>query len=221
MEILLYILIIGIPLVAQLYINSVYSESKRKANSSGLCGQEVARKILDSNGLENVHIVEVNGVLSDHYDPRQKVVRLSTEIFHGESVAALSVAAHECGHAIQDKENYAFLRLRALLVPVVNFINNTAYVIFLISVFLQLFDFMLIAFAAVFMTLIFQIITLPVEFNASSLALKQVNDLKLVNKSDSEVAERMLKAAAFTYVAAVISSLLNMLRILMRVRDRD
>lgn len=221
MEILLYILIIGIPLIAQLYINSVYSESKQKANSKGLCGQEVARKILDANGLENVHIVEVNGVLSDHYDPRQKVVRLSTEIFHGESVAALAVAAHECGHAIQDKENYAFLRIRALLVPVVNFINNTAYIIFLISVFLQLFDFMLIAFAAVFMTLIFQIITLPVEFNASALALKQVEKLNIVTKDDSDAAGRMLKAAALTYVAAVISSLLNMLRILMRFRDRD
>lgn len=221
MDIILILLIIAIPFASHMYINSVYSETRGKANSKGLCGQEVARKILDANGLDKVHVVEVNGILTDHYDPRRNVVRLSTEVFHGESIAALAVAAHECGHAIQDKEGYPLLRLRALLVPVVNLVNYTAYIVFLASMLLQVFDYIYWAAAMVFITLIFQLVTLPVEFNASSRALKQIKKESLVSKSDSEGAERMLKAAALTYVAALLSSLLNLLRILSRIRNRD
>ena len=221
MDIILILLIIAIPFFSHLYINNVYSEMRGKANSKGLCGQEVARQILDANGLDRVHVVEVRGVLNDHYDPRQKVVRLSTEVFHGESVAALAVAAHECGHAIQDKEGYALLRLRSLLVPVVNLVNYSAYIILLICMFLQVFDYIYWAAALAFISLIFQLVTLPVEFNASSRALAQIKKESLVDKKDKDGAERMLRAAALTYVAALLSSLLNLLRIIMRLRNRD
>ena len=220
MDLILYLAVLIIPIVAQINISSTYSKCRNVANSKGLCGQEVARKILDANGLDNVHIVEVRGNLSDHYDPSQKVVRLSTEVFHGESVASLAVAAHECGHAIQDKENYTWLRIRHFFVPIVNIITYSAYIMFFVSIFLQIVDLLLIAVASVLIGLVFQLITLPVEFNASDRALKQLNKLSLVTKEDSEGAGQMLKAAAWTYVAAVLSSLLNLLR-LMRYFDRD
>ena len=220
MDLILYLAVLIIPIIAQINISSTYSKCRNVANSKGLCGQEVARKILDANGLDNVHIVEVRGNLSDHYDPNQKVVRLSTEVFHGESVASLAVAAHECGHAIQDKENYTWLRIRTFFVPIVNIITYSAYIMFFVSIFLQMIDLLLVAVASVLIGLIFQLITLPVEFNASDRALKQLNKLSLVTKEDSEGAGQMLKAAAWTYVAAVLSSLLNLLR-LMRRFDRD
>jgi Zn-dependent membrane protease YugP len=220
LDLILYLAVLIIPIVAQINISSTYSKCRNVANSKGLCGQEVARKILDANGLDNVHIVEVRGNLSDHYDPSQKVVRLSTEVFHGESVASLAVAAHECGHAIQDKENYTWLRLRHFFVPIVNIITYSAYIMFFVSIFLQIVDLLLVAVASVLIGLVFQLITLPVEFNASDRALKQLNKLSLVTKEDSEGAGQMLKAAAWTYVAAVLSSLLNLLR-LMRHFDRD
>ena len=220
MDLILYLAVLIIPIIAQINISSTYSKCRNIVNSKGLCGQEVARKILDANGLDNVHIVEVRGNLSDHYDPNQKVVRLSTEVFHGESVASLAVAAHECGHAIQDKENYTWLRIRTFFVPIVNIITYSAYIMFFVSIFLQLIDLLLVAVASVLIGLIFQLITLPVEFNASDRALKQLNKLSLVTKEDSEGASQMLKAAAWTYVAAVLSSLLNLLR-LMRYFDRD
>jgi Zn-dependent membrane protease YugP len=220
LDLILYLAVLIIPIVAQINISSTYSKCRNIANSKGLCGQEVARKILDANGLDNVHIVEVRGNLSDHYDPSQKVVRLSTEVFHGESVASLAVAAHECGHAIQDKENYTWLRIRHFFVPIVNIITYSAYIMFFVSIFLQIVDLLLVAVASVLIGLVFQLITLPVEFNASDRALKQLNKLSLVTKEDSEGAGQMLKAAAWTYVAAVLSSLLNLLR-LMRHFDRD
>lgn len=220
MDLLLYLLVLIIPLIAQINVSSTFSKFKQVANSKKICGQEVARAILDANGLDRVHVVEVRGSLTDHYDSSQKVVRLSTEVFHGESVAALAVAAHECGHAIQDKENYALLRIRAFLVPIVNLITYSAYIMFFVSLFLQMMDFILVAVAVVFVSLLFQLVTLPVEFNASERAMKELNKLSLVNKSEKEGAQATLKAAAWTYVAAVLSSVINLLRLL-RYVDRD
>ena len=121
--IVLSIIGFGAVLFAQFRINSSYSKYKKVSSNKGMSGCEVARQILDSNGLSNVHVVEVKGELSDHYDPTRKVVRLSSDIFHGTSIASISVAAHECGHAIQDKENYTFMRIRSALVPIVNLVS--------------------------------------------------------------------------------------------------
>ena len=206
--------------MAQLNISKTYNKYRNIANKKGLCGQEVARKILDANGLDRVHIVEVRGSLSDHYDPKHKVVRLSTEVFHGESISALSVAAHECGHAIQDKEDYFWLRFRTLFVPIVNIITYSAYILFFVSIFLQLIDLLPVAIVSVFVGLFFQLITLPVEFNASQRALSKLNELNLVDSTEEDGASQMLKSAAMTYVAAVLSSLLNLLRLLSYL-DRD
>lgn len=220
-NIVLYILILLIPTIATININSVYSKYKGRENKNKLSGFEVARKILDENGLQNMYIVEVHGNLTDHYDSNQKVIRLSTDVFHGETLAAAAVAAHECGHAIQDKEGYSFMRIRSFLCPIVNFATYIAYLIFFISVFLQAFDFLTVAIVLVLLSLLFQVVTLPVEFDASKRALKEIEKLELVDKEEKEGTEKVLKAAALTYVAAVLSSVLNLVRLIMEYSRRD
>ena len=217
----LYLLILVVPIIASLNINSTYSKYKQEKNKGKLSGFEVARKILDENGLEKMYIVEVPGDLSDHYDPSQKVVRLSTDIFHGETIAAAAVAAHECGHAIQDKENYAMMRIRASLVPIVNLVTYAAYIIFAASMIFQIMDLMPVAFVSVLCSLVFQLVTLPVEFDASKRALVQLKKLELVDKKEHEGTQKMLKAAALTYVASVVSSVLNLLRIVLMFSGRQ
>lgn len=209
----LYILILIIPLIASLNINSNYKKYKGINNKNKLSGFEVARKVLDANGLKDMYIVEVRGELTDHYDPTQKVVRLSTDIYHGETIAAAAVAAHECGHAMQDKEGYKMMKIRSSLVPIVNLITYAAYIMFALSIIFQMFDLLMVAIISVLFGLVFQIVTLPVEFDASKRALVQLKELKLVDKKEHEGTEKMLKAAALTYVAAVLSSLLNLLRL--------
>ena len=218
--IILYLLVLVIPLIATINVNSTYSKYKNIANKKNLTGFDVARAILDANGLNSMYIVETPGNLTDHYDPSQKVVRLSSDIYHGSSIASLAVAAHECGHAIQDKENYTFMRIRASLVPVVNFITYGAYILFAISILLSLVDLLIVAVGAVLAGLIFQLVTLPVEFDASSRALKQVQKLELVTNTDLEGSKKVLTAAALTYVASVLSSLLNLVRLLMVYNNR-
>lgn len=220
-NLVLYLLVLIIPLIASININSCYKKYKNKNNSKGISGFEVARKILDENGLNNMYIVEVKGNLSDHYDPKQKVVRLSSDVFHGETIAAAAIAAHECGHAIQDKEAYGWMRVRSAIYPIVNFGTTLAYVLFFISIFLEMVNLLLIAVAMVLLGLIFQLVTLPVEFDASSRALKCLTTYNLVSVEEHEGSKKVLKAAALTYVAAVLSSLLNLIRLLnLYGRDR-
>ena len=218
--IVLYILILIIPLLATININSTYGKYKQLINQKSLTGFDVARAILDANDMKNMYIVETPGNLTDHYDPKQKVVRLSTDIYHGNSIASVAVAAHECGHAIQDKTGYAFMRLRAALVPVVNFVTYSAYIMFFISIILGYAGLLLVAIASVLVGLLFQLITLPVELDASKRALVQLEKLDLVDKADKDGSKKVLKAAALTYVAAVLSSLLNLLRLLSYYRRR-
>lgn len=218
--ILIYFLILLIPAIASFNITATYNKYKRENNKKKLSGFEAARKILDENGLKDMYIVEVKGDLTDHYDPTQKVVRLSSDIFHGETIAAVAVAAHECGHAIQDKDNYTFMRIRSMICPVINFSTYIAYILFFISIFLQMFDMLLIAIGLVSLSLVFQVVTLPVEFDASKRALKFLKDYEILGKDEVEGSEKVLKAAALTYVAAVLSSILNLVRLLMYYGDR-
>ena len=218
--IILYVLILIIPLIATLNINSTYGKYKQIINQKSLTGFDVARAILDANDMKDMYIVETPGNLTDHYDPKQKVVRLSTDIYHGNSIASVAVAAHECGQAIQDKTGYAFMRIRASLVPVVNFVTYSAYIMFFISIILGYAGLLLVAIASVLVGLLFQLVTLPVEFDASRRALVQLEKEGLVDQADKEGSKKVLKAAALTYVAAVLSSLLNLLRLLSMLNRR-
>ena len=210
-----------ITLVAQFFVSSSYKKYKKINTKSGLQGFEVARRILDSNGLTNVDIVETKGELTDHYDPERKVVRLSSDIYHGATIASSSVAAHECGHAVQDKEGYFFLRLRASLVPLVNFSSKAGYIALMIGL---LFGWLELAWFGIFLELailFFQLITLPVEFDASRRAAELLKREALVEKGEQAGSKKMLNAAAMTYVASVVSTLLQILRLVLIVSNRD
>lgn len=219
--ILLSIIGFGAVLFAQFRINSSYSKYKKVSSNKGISGCEVARQILDSNGLSNVHIVEVKGELSDHYDPTRKVVRLSSDIFHGSSIASISVAAHECGHAIQDKENYTFMRIRSALVPVVNLVSYLGYFISIFAFIIGVMGYLKIGIITLLATVLFQLVTLPVEFDASKRAKVQMEKLGIADPSELEGVSSMLGAAAMTYVASLLSSLMNLLRLILMFSNRD
>lgn len=206
---------------AQAFITSTYKKYSEFENTKKMSGAETARKILDENGLSNVKVMEVSGFLSDHYDPSAKVVRLSSTNYSGRSVAGLSVAAHECGHAIQDKENYTFLRFRASLVPFVNFSSYAGYLAITIGCIMGILGIVKIGILLECVILLFQVVTLPVEIDASRRALKEVERLKLLNNSEFEKGKTVLIAAALTYVASVASTLLQILRLLFMFRRND
>jgi len=210
-----------ITLAAQFYLNSKYNKYSKINCKSDLSGVEVARKILDANGLTDVHVTEVKGILSDRYDPKRKVVRLSKDIFHGTSIASVSVAAHECGHAIQHKDGYFFIKLRGILVPFVNFSSNFGYIAIMIGLIFGLTDLAWGGFGLLFMILIFQLVTLPTEFNASSRAREQLSKLQVIDDYELDGSKKMLNAAALTYVAGLASTLLELLRMALIIANRD
>lgn len=220
MDILLYLAIIIIPVVAQINISVSYGKYKKINNSKGLSGFEVARKILDANGLEDIYVVETSGNLSDHYDPNRKVIKLSKDIFNGDTIAAASVAAHECGHAIQDKDNYTFMRIRSFLVPVVNLASSFSWIVIFIGLMSEALNIFMFGIGLISVGLVFQLITLPVEFDASKRAKKELEKLKLIGSGEEVGVAKMLNSAAMTYVASVLTSVLEIIRLIAIFDDR-
>lgn len=209
-----------ITLIAQLGINETYKKYKKTNNQNKISGFEVARKILDENELQNVKLELVNGELSDHYDPTKKVIRLSNDIYNGKTIAAISVAAHECGHAIQDKVDYKFMKIRSSLIPIVNLISYAGYFTVFISLIFGVLGYIYVGIITILATLIFQLITLPVEFDASKRALKELEKYELIQNEEIKGSRTMLKAAAFTYVASVISTIMSLLRLILILINR-
>src|SRR5574344_256388 len=203
-----------VPALAQISITNSYNEYKSIKNGNGLQGKDIARKILDENNLKEISIEETNGNLTDHYDPSAKVIRLSSDIFNGTSIASAAVAAHECGHAIQDKVGYSFLKFRTIIYPIVNVATSISYWIILLGFLFELLDLIYVGIALTCFGLVFQIITLPVEFDASSRAEKLLNNYQLVTTDEELGVKKVLGAAAMTYVAGVLSSSLQILRLL-------
>ncbi len=218
-----FLLIIGfiISLAAQIYVNVSYRKYKNIENSKGLTGFDVARKILDENGLKDIYVTEVRGNLTDHYDPGRKVIRLSTDIFHGKTIASSSVAAHEVGHAIQDKEGYSFMRFRSMMFPLVRFSSYGGYIAILVGAIFELMDLIWFGIGLEIVILLFQIVTLPVEFNASSRAKNELAKYNLLNNNEINSSDKMLRAAAYTYVASVLTTILQILRLIVMFSDRD
>lgn len=218
----------GLPLLgvlitalAQLFINRSYNKYRLVETKKKMTGAETARAILDANGLTNIKINKVSGKLTDHYDPRNKTINLSREIYEGDSIASVSVAAHECGHAIQDKDNYTFLRIRASLVPIVNFSSKFGYIVVIIGLIFNIIGLAKFGIFLLLLILLFQLVTLPVEFNASSRAGSQLLSLNILSDYEQDDSKTMLKAAAFTYVASLMSTLLQILRLALIVIGRD
>lgn len=214
----LYLLALLIPLIAQIYVSNRYKKYSNLDNSKNLTGFEVARKILDKNGLKNLYIVETKGTMTDHYDPKRKTVRLSSEVYHGTSIASVAIAAHECGHAIQDKNGYLFMRFRSFIFPIVNLGTRFAYVVLFIGLLANIMNLIWLGILLVGLGLVFQLVTLPVEFNASKRALEEIE--LLIDKDEYNGTKTMLNAAALTYVAGVLSSALEIIRLILIFNSR-
>jgi Zn-dependent membrane protease YugP len=205
---------------AQIQIKSTYGRYSQVASSLGVTGAQAARQILDNNGLRDIAVEAVPGELSDHYDPSAKAVRLSEGNFYSTSVAAVAVAAHECGHALQDAKGYWPMNVRAALVPVANIGSSVGPMLVMAGIFFSSFSFLvnigILLFAAAFL---FHVVTLPVEFDASSRALKLV-DGEMLQGEENQGARRVLTAAAWTYVATTLYSLLQLGQLLMLRNNR-
>ena len=208
----LYFLFLVPPLIigfaVQHWLKKTVAANMQVPIANGLSGAEVARQILDRNGLHDVPVdTSPGGPLSDHYDPRQKSVHLSEPVYGGRSVASTAIAAHEVGHAIQHAKAYTPFRARSALFPVVAFASNAWFFLLIGGVFLQVLGLIQLAIVLYALVVLFQLVTLPVEFDASRRALAQVNDLGLVVPSESQGARKVLTAAAMTYVAAALAAL--------------
>lgn len=210
-----------IALLAQWNVKSTYSKYQKVFNSRGITGAMAARQILDQNGLYHVRIESVSGELTDHFDPRTNVVRLSNGVYNGTSVAAVGVAAHEVGHAIQYAQEYAPMRFRAAIIPATQIGSTLSYplvVLGLIFGALPLVDLGIMLFSLV---VLFQLVTLPVEFNASRRALNTLESSHILDSDEVRQSGKVLTAAALTYVAALATALLNLLRLIAIRGNRD
>lgn len=207
---------------AQFKVSSTTNKYFRVHTQRGYTGEDTARAILNANGIYDVRIEMTRGTLSDHYDPRSKTLRLSTDVYRGTSITSVAVAAHECGHAIQHARGYAPLNIRGAIVPVVNFASSASWALIAIGLFMSSFSFLLkigiLLFSA---TVIFQLVTLPVEFNASSRALVQIENLGIVSHDEVRKSRKVLNAAALTYVAAAATAVLQLLRLIIIADRRD
>ncbi len=220
-----FLALIIIPLIigmyAQMRVSSSYSRFSQVRSRGGLTGLDAARAVLRSAGIDDVEIVPIEGHLTDHYDPTRKVLALSRENYSGTSLAALGVAAHEAGHAIQHKEKYAPLQLRMSLVPITNFACSLLPIVMLGGFFLFHSVMTIYVGIAIYLILaVFQLVTLPVEFNASTRAKLHLRKLGIIEGDEAAGVENVLDSAAFTYVAAFISSLGWLLYLLAASRER-
>lgn len=206
---------------AQSKVNSAYNKYATVRNRGGITGAQAARRILDSNGLQNVPIEVSNRRLSDHYDPRKRVMRLSPQVYNDPSIASVSIAAHEAGHAIQHANGYMPLRFRNIMAPLVSVVSNLAWPILIIGLMIiaagnsfegnMIFNIGIICYTS---AVLFQAVTLPVEFNASNRAIQQMNELGIIYMEETASAKKVLSAAALTYVAALAATIATLLRIL-------
>ena len=225
----LYLMLLGPPMLLAMWatfkVKTAFRKAKKIRVSSGMSGAEAAAHILERSGLYHVAIEPTNGFLSDHYDPRKKVLRLSPEVYQGRSIAAVGIAAHEVGHAIQDSTEYAPLAFRNGLVPMASIGSTLSVVLiaagFLLSMFAPAFRILAIVGLGLFgIVVLFQLVNLPVEFNASSRARKILLNLQMVTAEEDRVVGEVLSAAALTYVAATLTAILTLLYYVSRIYGR-
>jgi len=209
-----------IGLWAQHRVKSTFARNLDVPVANGMTGAQVARRVLDANGLHEVPIEETPGSLSDHYDPRSRSVHLSPEVFQGVSVASTAVAAHEVGHAIQHAQAYAFFRFRSAMFPAVQFSSNIWFLFLIGGFFFAITEFIVLAVALYSIAVLFQVVTLPVEFDASSRARRQLNELGLVVASEGAGVKSVLSAAAWTYVAGALAAVAMLLYYLSLLNNR-
>ena len=222
----LYYLILVVPAllvaaVARLKVNSAFNRYRSVPTSINMTGYDAARRILDDNGLRGIPVEHVSGRLTDHYDPRARVIRLSDGVFGSNSVAAVGIAAHEAGHAVQYADSYAPIKLRSALLPVTNIGSTISMPLILLGMFMGI---PALAYAGIILfstVMLFQLVTLPVEFNASKRAVSVLSGFGMLSKEELAGSKKVLSAAALTYVAALLVSFMNLLRLLLIVGGRS
>ena len=211
-------------MIASAHVNNTYRIYSQVPSDAGITGAQAAERIIRSCGLQGVVVRHVSGNLTDHYDPRSKTVNLSDAVYGSVSVAAIAVAAHECGHALQHQKNYAPLTIRGALVPAANFGSTIAWPLILIGLFINSHTgtFMIQAGILCFsLAVLFQLVTLPVEFDASHRALRVIEDIGIVSQREMQLSRKVLVAAALTYVAGAASAILQLLRLVLLFGGRD
>jgi len=222
----LFILLIGVPLAfglwAQFRVSSAFKTYKEIPAASGVSGAETARRILADAGINDVQVLEINDMLGDHYDPTDKRLCLSTDVYNGDSLAAVGIAAHECGHALQHKLNYGPLNLRMQIVPATQFASQILPFVILGGFFFHMTGLINIGIACYAILMVFQLITLPVEFDASNRAKAILQQMGIVQPGEEAAGvNAVLNAAALTYVAAFVAALGNLIYLLMARRDDE
>lgn len=220
MELILFFLPIILMFAAQKYITSTYKKHSTESVSTGKSGYEAARIMLDQNNLSNVKILQVQGELTDHFDPRTNTVSLSKSVYNDASIASVAIAAHECGHAIQHQENYIPIKIRQVMVPVVNISSKIGFAMIFIGLFAQLLNIAFIGLILMSAGLLFQLVTLPVEFNASRRAKAFLYEKNIVTEIEKTKVNSMLNAAAMTYLASFFATIMSMLRLLLIINRR-
>lgn len=203
-------------LIAQLMVKSTFNKYSKEKNEYGYTARDVARRILDDNGLQNINIEHISGDLTDHYDPSANVIRLSDSVYNSTSVAAIGVAAHEVGHAIQHSQGYSPIKIRQAIIPITRIGSNLAVPLVIIGMLFSALEWLIPV--GIFLytgVVIFQAVTLPVEFNASSRALKTLEANNILQPGEIKMSKKVLTAAAMTYVAAMFSALMSLLRLIM------
>lgn len=221
-----YYLVLVVPaviisLLAQINVKRTYSKMAKILNQRGITGEMAAQRVLSYYNINNVRIEQTRGKLSDHYDPRGNVIRLSPEVFSGRSIASVGIACHEAGHAAQHAYNYAPIKIRNSVLPVANIGSTIGFTIAIIGYFLGfelLVSVGIILFSAV---VLFQLVTLPVEFNASRRAMKVIAETSMLVDDENDKAKKVLTAAAMTYVAALLVSIMSLIRLILRTNRRN
>lgn len=215
LDVVLYLVAFGLVMLAQSMVQSAYRKYRQVGTIKGLTGAQVATQILASNGITDVRVQQAPaGTLNDHYDPRNKTVNLSSDIYSGSSIASVAVAAHEVGHAIQHNVGYSFLTFRNSLSPLVSIASTLSGPILILGLFTRIDFFFIIALVLFLVAAFFQLVTLPVEFDASARALKILSTDGYLVDAEYGDAKKMLRAAAFTYVAGLANSLIQIIRLL-------
>ena len=220
----LYVLVVMLPGMlisgaASLAVRAAFNRYSQVASRRGITGAQAAQTLLQRAGIDDVTIIPTHGDLSDHYNPSNRQLALSENVYHSSSVAAIGIACHEAGHAIQHAEKYAFLGMRTALVPLAGIGSSLGYLVMLVGLLMSMTPLLLVGAALFSLVLLFQVITLPVEFDASARAKHLVLEAGIVDPDEREGIDRVLNAAALTYVAAVISSMLTLLYFFMRARE--
>ena len=222
MDIIILLIIILLTIMSEVFVKVNYNIYRKREVKSNYTGKDVCEKILSSNGINDVEIGKQEGVMTDYYDSRSDVIMLSSEVYEDSSISSVSIAAHECGHVLQYYNNYFPIKLRNMIVPFINFSSKLGYIIIIISLFTSISKLYIVGLILISLVIIFQLITLPIEYDASRRGKKMLMELGIIDKDEKRGVRKVLSSAAFTYLASFLSSLLELIwRIILIKNEND